>query len=406
MELVAIFRRLRSAAVFSIFSLCMVLAGCSENNTGPAPTDGNPPGTNATIDVSDPVSAQEAADVRSNSERNERDSLIIPIDQAITIAIQQAGGGELYGVTLDYDSDELNYECVVRQGNKVYLIVVDPQDGSVKKKEEISNHYYRKVIIIRPIVIKIKEAKEKAKRFSSNGNVVECNLENIDDRPTYIVVILTRENRYLTVYIDAEDGKERKLKNDGTCDDDSSGSKKHKKGRGHYRHGKGKGYGHHYHCHCKCDDDNDTTKTPAGIISVDSVRTIVGGTMDSLTVNEVKLRVENDSTARYEVKATRDSNQYEIHYDAFTGSFISIKQTAGNLATAEFQPKVQNDTLVAFSVARTAATAQVAGSVTMWSLEYNKTDARWIYTIEIQPATGGKKQVLVDAKTGTFIRIK
>lgn len=405
MELVSISRTLRNAAVFSIFSFCMILAGCSENNTGPAPTDGTPPGTNATIDVSDPVSSQEAAEVRSNSERNESDTLIIPIDQAITIAIQQVGGGELHGVTLDYDSDELNYECVVRQGNKVYVVVIDPQDGRVKKKEEISNHYYRKVIIIRPLVIKIKEAKEKAKKFS-DGHVVECNLEDIDDRPTYIIVIITRENRYVTVYIDAEDGKERKLKNNGTCDDDS-GSKKHKKGRGHYRHGKGKGYGHHYHCHCKCDDDgNDTTKTPAGIISVDSVRTIVGGTMDSLTISEVKLKVENDSTAHYEVKASRDSNQYEIQYDAFTGSFLSIKQKAGNFAGAEFQPEVPNDTLVAFSVARTAATAQLAGAVTMWSLEYDKTDAKWIYTIEIQPATGGKKQVLVDAKTGTFIRIK
>ena len=58
-------------------------------------------------------------------------------------------------------------------------------------------------------------------------------------------------------------------------------------------------------------------------------------------------------------------------------------------------------------MARTAALAQLAGDVTMWTLEYDTTEAKWIYTFEIKPAASAqKKQVLVDAKTGTFIRIK
>lgn len=401
-----VLRRFLVACTLSIFT---VLASCGDNSTGPAPTDGNPPGTNATVEVSDPVPAQEAAEVRSNAQRNANDTLVVSMDEVIAIALQQAGGGELMGVTLDYDTEELNYECVVRQGGKVYVVVIDPQTGTVKSKDTTESYYYPQIIVIRPIVVKVKEAKEKAKKYS-NGDVVECKLENVEGRPTYIIVIINQENRYVTVYIDAEDGKERKLKNEGRCeDDDNDGKKKHKRGKGHYRHGKGKGYGHHHHCRCECDDDDDddSTKVPAGIISVDSVRTITNAMLDSVTINEVKLQVKNDSTASYDVKVTRDSNRYEISYNAFNGSFMSIKQTHGDFSdSSDFQPAVPGDTLVKLSVARTAAKAQVAGDVTAWKLEYDATEAKWIYTFEIKPSNGPKKEVLVDAKTGTFIRIK
>ncbi len=403
-----VLQRIVAAGILSIFT---ILAGCSENTTGPAPTDTNPPGTNATVEISDPVSAEEAASVRNNIQRHSGVTFVITIDEAIAKALQQSGGGDLMGVTVDYDQDSLNYECVVRQNGKVYLILIDPQTGAVKKKEEIKNYYYPETIIIRTITIKVKDAKDKAKKLAE-GDVVECNLENVEGKPTYIVVILSRENRYITIYVDAENGKERKLTDDGRCDDEK---KKNKRGRGHYRHGKGKGYGHHHHCHCDCDDDdndNDSTSVPSGIISVDSVRTIVNGTMDSIQISEVKLNVTNDSTASYTVKTSRDSNRYEIMLDAFSGRFVSIKQTAGDFMTAEYQPMVvgdsaATDTLVALSVARTAALAQFAGTVTGWKLEYDTTEAKWVYTFEVKPAGNDpKKQVLVDAKTGTFIRIK
>lgn len=401
-----VLRRLAAAGILSIFT---ILAGCSENSTGPAPTDTNPPGTNATVEISDPVSSEEATSVRNNVQRNSAITIVITIDEAITRALQQSGGGDLMGVTLDYDQDSLNYECVVRQNGKVYLIIVDPQTGNVKQKEEIENYYYPEVIVIRTITVKVKDARDRAKKLA-DGDVVECNLENVEGKPTYIVVILSRENRYITIYVDAETGKERKLTDDGRCEEEK---KKDKRGRGHYRHGKGKGYGHHHHCHCDCDNDgSDSTKVPSGIISVDSVRSVVNATMDSVQINEIKLNVKNDSTASYDVKIMRDSNRYQVTLDAFTGAFISVTQTAGNFMTAEYQPMVKGDstgtdTLVVLSVARTAALAQFPGEVTGWKLEYDTTEAKWVYTFEIKPSgTDPKKQVLVDAKTGTFIRIK
>ncbi len=411
MEATNISRMLQRLVAAGILSLFAVLAGCSENTTGPAPTDTNPPGTNATVDISDPVSEEEANSVRNNAQRNAADTIIISIDEAITRAIQESGGGELLGVTLDYDRDELNYECVVRNSGKAYLIVIDPRNGTVKKKEQIENFYYPEIIIIRPIVVKIKQAKEQAKKFTK-GDVIECNLENVDGRITYIVIILSPERRYVTLYIDAETGRERKLEDNGRCKEEK---KKNKRSRGHYRYGKGYGYGHHHHCYCNCDTNGnggDTTKVPSGIISVDSVKTIINATLDSVVINEIKLNVENDSTARYNIKISRDSNRYEIVLDAFKGSLISISQTAGDLTNAEYHPVITkdsatSDTLVALSVARTAALAQFAGTVTMWTLDYDKTEAKWIYTFEVQPAgTGNRKQVVVDATTGAFIRIK
>ena len=88
-----------------------------------------------------------------------------------------------------------------------------------------------------------------------SGDCVEVNLEEIDGKATYVIVILTQDNRYVTLYIDADSGRERKLKDDGKCSDGDD-KHKNKRGRGHYRHGNGKGYGHRWHCHCECTDDD------------------------------------------------------------------------------------------------------------------------------------------------------
>src|SRR4051812_12661957 len=114
MKQAAIFRMLNRIGAFGIIALFAFLAGCADNTTGPAPTDQNPPGTNATVVISDPVAQSEADSVRTNVRRNSSDTVIISIDQAIAAALSQLTGGELLGVTLDYDSDTLHYECAVR----------------------------------------------------------------------------------------------------------------------------------------------------------------------------------------------------------------------------------------------------------------------------------------------------
>jgi uncharacterized membrane protein YkoI len=414
MKQVAIFRMLNRFGVFGVATLLTVLVGCSDNSTGPAPTDQNPPGSNASVEISDPVSQAEADSVRDNVRRNASDTLVITLDDAIIRALAQAIGAELLGVHLDYDRDELNYECVVRQNGRVYVVVIDPKNGNVKKKEELNDtaYHYPGVIVVRPIKVKVKDAQRRARELS-DGDVVECNIENYDGQPTYVVVILTRENRYVTVYIDAETGKEKKVKDDGACEDTDHDGKR-KKGRGHYRHGRGHGYGHRHHCHCECQDDDgdghgggDTTQVRDSVITKDSANTIVRGMFtDSMQIVEAKLETKNDSTAFYNYKLQRDSNHYELVLNAFTGGFVSIKQTAGNADSTEFIPAVKGDTLVKLSVARTAAIAQLAGAVQTWKLEYDAADAKWVYTFEIKPATGDNKQVVVDAKTGLFIRIK
>jgi uncharacterized membrane protein YkoI len=423
MKQAAIFRMLNRLGAFGILTLLAFLAGCADNTTGPAPTDQNPPGTNATVVISDPVSQAEADSVRDNVRRNSSDTIIISFDEAISVAIAQLIGGELLGVTLDYDSDTLNYECVVRQHGRVYVVVIDPKTGRSKKKEEIADtaYYYPGVIIIRPIIVKVKEAKEKAKKVS-DGDVVECNLESIDGQPTYVVVILTRDNRYVRVFIDSETGKEKKVSDGGSCEDDKG---KKKKGRGHYRHGRGRGYGHYHHCHCECGNGGggdttgvDTTDVPDGVMSKDSANMVARATIsrvmldsiaiDSVVITETKLEVKNDSTAFYTIKIESDSNRFELVQDAFTGTLISIKQTSGNLMTSNFAPPtVGTDSLVTLAVARTAALAQVAGAVQSWKLENDATEGKWVYTFSIKATgTGDTKQVLVDAKTGLFIKIK
>ncbi len=403
MKPIAISHLLGRTAAIGMLSLFAFLAGCSDNATGPAPNDNNPPGSTGTVEISDPVPAQEATEVRINVQRNSQDTIILSLDQIIQAAIQN---GELLGINLDYDADSLNYECVVRSGGKVYLVVIDPKSGTIKKKQEITNYYYTTAIIIRTLTVKAKEAKDRAHQITE-GDIVECNLENIDDRPTYVIVILSRDNRYVTCYIDAETGKEREIKDKGKC---GNGDTK-KRGRGHYRHGNGHGYGHRYHCHCECEnndstDVDDSTKIPTGVISVDSARTIAGHVIDSVQITDAKIRVTNDSTAFYDLKMQRDSNRYELTLNAFNGSVVSIKQTSGNFASSDYAPVVAGDSLVKLSVARTAALAQLTGTVTAWKLEYDQTEAKWVYTFDVKTAANENKQVLVDAKTGIFIRIK
>lgn len=393
----------------------LVLGACSDNTIAPDPAGGTPPGSTATIAISDPVNPDEAASVRNNASRNSSQQIVVDIDSAIAIALGRHGG-DLLGVNLDYDRESLRYECVVRRGGRVYVIVIDPQTGSVVEEKQVSNAYYTTVIVIRTITVKIKEAKDRARQVA-NGDVVECNIEQIDGRPTYIIIVLDGSNRYVTVYIDCETGRERKLKNDGRCDnedgddDDDDRKKEKKRGRGHYRHGNGHGYGHHYHCHCDCpdDDDNgggDSTNVRDSVISVDSAKAIATGLIDSSTATEANLHVVDDSTATYTVKLERDSNRFTVTLDAFTGGFMEIEQTAGDMDSSDYQPTVPNDTLVALSIARTAALAQVAGEIWSWKLRKDSVDDAWVYVFTIlEPGATDTKKVVIDAKTGAFKRI-
>jgi uncharacterized membrane protein YkoI len=385
------------------------VTGCADATQSPVAPNPNPATVDATVQISDPVSSQEADSVRILVRRNSGDTTIISPDQIITIIITQNPDYELLGVNLDYDSDTLSYECVVRKGGKVYVVVIDPKAGTVKEQKEITEYYYPEVIYVRHITVKPKEAKDRAKKLT-DGDVVECNLEQIDDRPTYVIVILTRDNRYVTTYVDCETGRERKLKSKGDCDDEGGDGHKNKHGRGHYRHGRGHGYGHMFHCHCSCGDGNgssDTTKIPTGAIKADSANYIASHMIDSLKVTETKIDSVNDSTAYYNIKGERDSNRYEIKLNAFTGKLVSIKQVAGNFTTSEYTPKVQGDTLVPMSVARTVAVGKVTGTIQMWKLEYDTTQSKWIYTFSIvETSSGTVKEVTVDAKTGAYIATK
>ena len=398
----------------SCFLAATLLVGCADTSTGPLPPDSDPLGYNATVNQSDPVPAEEANEVRENVRKTSVDTVTITPDSVVHIVRKEYPDGEILGINLDYDRDILYYECIVRSGGRTYIVVVSTKDGKVKEKREITRetHSYTTVIVIEKIkVIRIKEIRERAIKVV-NGDIVEINIEEIEGKPTYVVVILTRENRYVTIFIDAENGKERKLKNNGECDDDDDDDRDHKdrhknkKGRGHYRHGKGKGYGHRYHCHCECVDDRGE-RLPTGVISVDSATALTRTMVDSAQTREVRILVQDSNKVFYEIKVVRDSNAYTLKLDAFNGSLVEARQTGGNMQTSEFRPQVKGDTLVALSVARTAALAQVPGTVTGWRLENDATEKKWIYTFEITPTGGGdKKGVQVDAKTGAYIRTK
>ncbi len=427
-------RRLSGLLMAGLVAVTMFLGttiftGCADNTVEPASSDTTPVGFPGTVKISDPVSGDEANSVRTNVERNSADTNIISPSDVVVVVLNQNPGAEVLGVNYDFDRDSsATYECVIRQNGKVYVIVVSPNDGKVIEKKEIHEYYYPTVIVIKPTTIKIKEVREKAKK-ELKGDVVEINLEQIDDQATYVVIILVSTNHYVTVYYDAETGKERKLKDDGECDKEKEDKHEHKRGKGHYRHGKGHGYGHHYHCHCDCDDDGsdsdstksdstksdstksdstktDSTKTGLKIISRDSARVIASKLIDSAQVMKIELVITDDSTARYEIDMSRDSNRYEATLDARTGALMEIKQTAGDFSNSEFKPTAVGDSLVPLSIARTAALAQVVGNVQMWKLEHDATGSKWMYTFEIkETATGNVKQVEVDAKTGIVTKV-
>jgi uncharacterized membrane protein YkoI len=346
----------------------------------------------------------------------------VSVDTCISEVKSKYPGCEVVGVNMNYDTDTLVYEVVIRENGKTYVVTCDPKTGEVKEKKEIENHYYTEVIVITH-VIHVNEAREHSKKYV-RGEVVEVNLENIDGRPTYVIVILTNSNQYVTIYVDAENGSGRRVSEGGDCssvgdnDDNGHGQKKKKHGRGHYRHGKGHGYGHRYHCHCSCTDDGGTggdSTIVHRVISADSARALVSGYVDSSVVTETRLDSVSATSITYTIKlrrdtATGDSSTYEVKLNAINGVFVEAKQTGGNMDSSEFRPPVIRrdsvtvDSLVKLSVARTAAITQFPGSVVGWTLKYDTTEAKWIYTFEIQPATGDKKKVLVDAKTGLYIR--
>lgn len=411
--------------------LMIALIGCSDGTTGPLNSADNPFGVNATVATSDPIAANEAAEVRTNAQRNANDTVAVQADQVIRIATQEIPGAEVLEIRLDYDRDTLNYECVVRSGGKVYVIVISPKDGKVKEKKEIKEFYYTGTLVIDVNVVPVRQACDRAREIV-DGDVVEANLEQVEGETVYIIIILTRENRYVTFYIDAKTGKEKKLKNENRCrgnndssmvDTANSGTDtvrancddddrhKNKRGRGHYRHGKGHGYGHYYHCHCNCDCDDDGNgggTDSLQVITKDSAKVVVQSMFDdSATVGMPTLNEVDDSTAFYETVVEKGDNRYEVTLNARTGAFVEVTQTRGDFENGEFEgPTVDGKTLVNFSVARTAALAQLAGTIQTWTLAHNKTENKWVYTFKIQDsATNTVKTVRVNAETGLFIDI-
>lgn len=415
------------------FAICAfvitTLIGCSDNTTDPLNTTGNAFGVNATVVAGDPVSPDEAAAVRANAQRNAGDTVVVQADQVIRIAVQEMPDAEVLEIRLDYDRDELNYECVVRSGGKVYVIVISPKDGKVKEKKEIKEYYYTGTIVIDVNIVQVRQACDRAQEIV-DGDVVEANLEEVEGEPVYIIIILTQENRYVTLYIDAKTGKEKKLKNEKRCrgandssmvDTTNTGADtvhsgdcdghKNKRGRGHYRHGNGKGYGHYYHCHCDCDcdDDGNGGTDSLQVITKDSARVLVQGMFEAdATVGSFTLDDVDDSIALYETVVEKGDNRYEVTLNAQTGGLVEVTQTRGDFENGEFQPPTvdSNTVLVPFSVARTAALAQLAGTIQSWTLSYNIGESRWVYALKIEDtASATVKTVRVNAETGLFIDI-
>ncbi|MGE3803030.1 MAG: PepSY domain-containing protein, partial [Candidatus Kapaibacterium sp.] len=63
-------------------------------------------------------------------------------------------------------------------------------------------------------------------------------------------------------------------------------------------------------------------------------------------------------------------------------------------------------TLVPLSDARTTALAQLTGTIKSWSLSRNESEARWVYSFEIEDTlTSTVKTVRVDAEANAFIDI-
>jgi len=199
----------------------------------------------------DPVSTSEADSVRAMIQQHESDTNLIPTSQAADTAQMAYPGGSIVGINLNYDSDTLVYECVVRQDKKYYIVIINPLTGRIVRTGTTDSAYYAEIVVPRMLVIDIRSILRQVRGLLPRAVTVECNVEQIENRPTYVVIMLDRDNRYAILFIDAQTGKERRLEFNGLCRDDRH---KDKKGRGHYRHGRGRGYGHYYHCHCDCDD--------------------------------------------------------------------------------------------------------------------------------------------------------
>lgn len=271
----------RGVALLMVMAASTVVVGCGGD--APVATDdrgglfGAP--QQMTILVSDPVDEQEAREVRVNIERNRSRPIVFEADDLEGVIEKEYPDGEIIGIHLDYDREKLRYECLVRSGGTVYIVIINPATGEVEEKKEATSYYYTAVITIVNIRVNVRDACDRA-QDRIEGDVVEANIEEIEGRPTYVIVLITSDNRYITIYVDAETGKERKVK-ERKCDDDgndddeaddegdddsdeeiSKGKKckekdKKRKGRGHHRHDEGKGHGHYFYCYCDCACDDD-----------------------------------------------------------------------------------------------------------------------------------------------------
>ena len=430
--------RYATIPLFLYVLMMIAFTGCTDSTTSPSmPANANGFGVNATVVVSEEIPATEASEVRANVQANAGDTIVVQNDELMEIILRLFADAEVLGLNLDYDQDDLNYECVVRSGGRVYVVVIDPETGDVKEKKEIEEYSYTGTLVINVNVVPVRQVCEQAEEMVE-GDVVEANLEQVEGEPTYIIIILTRENRYVTIYIDATTGKEKKLKDEKRCDQDDNQSDstqcdstnvdeecadyhhhhgkhkhdhKHRHGHGHYRHGKGKGYGHYYHHHCKCtcdDDDGGQNSDSLQVITKDSARVILGGMFgDSAAIGEMELEVEDSTAAYYQTVVEREDERYEITLDAKTGGLVQITQTRGDFENGEYEPPtVEGTSLVVLSVARAAALAELTGTIQSWTLERNKTEGRWVYTFVVEDsATATIKRVRVDAETGLFIEI-
>ncbi len=396
--------------------MMMVTVGFTGCTDAPTANDGFD-GKNFEITVieTDPIDAQEASEVRANVRNNQSDTIRVEPSDVVVVIRNRYPNAEVLGVELDYDRDDLNYEVVIRREGKVYVIVVNRETGEIEDEKEIEEHFYpTTVTIVNNITIKVKEACNTAREVA-DGEVVEVVIEEIDGEPTYIIIILTQQNTYVTVYVDAKSGKKKKLKDEKCKKHDHKEHKhkhKHKKGRGHYRHGNGHGYGHYYHCDCECDDDGGQQLIDSiEVVGADSARGIIAANFATDTANvsvpTVEARIENgDTIAHYDAVVEIDSNRYEVRLDARTGQLVEVTQTAGDFESGDYTPPTVDSTLtlVNLTVARTAALTEVPGSVKGWTLAYDQTAAAWLYTFRIEESGATtEKMVRVNAATGLYL---
>lgn len=408
-------RRAGAGLLALMVMMTVGFTGCTDAPTANDGFDGK--NFQITVIETEPIDAQEASEVRANVRKNQSDTIVVEPNDVVVVVRNRYPNAEVLGVKLDYDRDDLNYEVVIRREGKVYVIVVNRQTGEIEEEKEIEEYFYPTTItIINNVTVKVKDACNTA-RTTAAGDVVEVTLEEIDGEATYIIIILTQHNTYVTVYVDAKSGKKKKLK-DEKCKKHDHKHHKHdhkhkKKGRGHhYRHGHGHGYGHYYHCDCECDDDGGQTLVDSiEIISADSARGIIAANFATDTANvsvpTAEARIENgDTIANYDAVVEIDSNRYEVRLNARTGQLVEVTQTAGDFENGEYAPPTVDSslTLVTLTVARTAALVQVPGTVKGWSLAYDQTAAVWLYTFGIKESGATtEKTVRVNAATGIYL---